>query len=152
MLIGIFMLAFGAIIGLDQNNSVFHPLFWVGAAVIALGILMAVASSVRMAKMRGISGLRVKVFYVMRNGFIPVFVVLMMRMGFILGGSLVIERIFSYPGLGLLLADAVTARDYPLMQYTFLMTSVMVVITMFLADLLHHRLDPALQSEGGDEK
>ena len=107
---------------------------------------------VSMAQMRGISGFRIKVFYVMRNGFIPVFSILMLRMGFIFGGSLVIERIFSYPGLGLLLADAVAARDYPLMQYTFLMTSIMVVLTMFLADILHYKLDPALEVEGVNER
>ena len=113
------------------------------------GVLTAMEHDyVKMAKMRGVPGLRINIFYVMRNGFIPVFTVLMLRMGFILGGSLVIERIFSYPGLGLLLADAVSSRDYPLMQYAFLMTSVMVVITMFLADLLHRKLDPSLRAGG----
>ncbi|MCL2110911.1 MAG: ABC transporter permease [Clostridiales bacterium] len=107
---------------------------------------------IRMARMRGVPDARVKTFYIMRNGFIPVFVVLMTQMGFILSGSLVIEKIFTYPGLGLLLADAVVARDYPLMQYAFLMTSIMVAITMFLADVLHYKLDPALGSDGGSEK
>ena len=117
------------------------------------GVLGTMESDyVKMAQMRGVPNARIKVFYIMRNGFIPVFTVLMLRMGFILGGSLVIERIFSYPGLGLLLSDAVNSRDYPLMQYTFLMTSVMVVITTFLADLLHRRLDPALEAEGSNEK
>ena len=98
-----------------------------------------------MAHMRGVSTKRINVFYVMRNAIIPVFTVMMSRMGFILGGSLVVERLFSYPGLGLLMSDAVSTKDYPLMQYSFLMTSVMVVITTFLADLLHRKLDPSVE-------
>ena len=110
------------------------------------GVLATIEQDyIKMARMRGISKKRVNVFYVMRNAIIPVFTVMMSRMGFILGGSLVVERLFSYPGLGLLMSDAVTNKDYPLMQYSFLMTSVMVVITTFLADLLHRRLDPSVE-------
>ena len=110
------------------------------------GVLRTIGQDyIKMARMRGVPARRINVFYVMRNAIIPVLTVMMSRMGFILGGSLVVERLFSYPGLGLLMSDAVASKDYPLMQYSFLMTSVMVVVTTFLADLMHRKLDPSVE-------
>jgi len=100
---------------------------------------------VDMARIRGIQSKKIKSHYIIRNSLIPVFTVFMMELGFVLGGSIVIERLFSYPGIGLLLYDAISARDYPLMQYTFLITSVMVIITTFLADILAKKIDPSME-------
>ena len=99
---------------------------------------------IMLAEMRGIPGRRVKVNYIVRNALIPVFTVFMTELGFVLSGSVLIESIFSYPGIGKMLRDAVTARDYPLMQYAFLVTSIMVVFTAFLADVLRRKIDPAM--------
>ena len=101
---------------------------------------------VDMARIRGIQSKKIKSHYIIRNSLIPVFTVFMMELGFVLGGSIVIERLFSYPGIGLLLYDAVSARDYPLMQYTFLITSVMVILTTFLADVLNKKIDPSMEA------
>lgn len=100
---------------------------------------------VKMARLRGISGKRVVFCYVIRNTLIPVFTLFMMDIGYLLSGSVVIETVFSYPGLGTLMREAVMARDYPLMQYTFLLSSVLTVAALFLADVLYSRLDPRME-------
>ena len=99
-----------------------------------------------MAEARGIPERKIKISYILRNAFIPVFTVFMTQLGFVLSGSIIIETIFSYPGIGKMLNDAVTARDYPLMQYVFLVTSIMVMITAFLSDVLRTKIDPTMKA------
>ena len=70
----------------------------------------------------------------------------MLEVGYVLGGSVVIERLFSYPGIGYLLYNAVLSRDYPLMQYGFLLTSVMVILASWLTDLLYSKIDQRMVS------
>lgn len=103
-----------------------------------------------MAKLRGISSKRVTFFYVFRNTLIPVFTLFMMDIGYLLSGSVLIETVFAYPGLGTLMQDAVMARDYPLMQYTFLLSATLTVAALILADLLYQRIDPRLEVNGGE--
>ncbi|MBU4541633.1 MAG: ABC transporter permease [Firmicutes bacterium] len=105
---------------------------------------------IKMAKIRGVPDHTINVRYVMHNAIIPVFTMVMLDVGYLLSGSILIETVFSYPGLGVLMRDAVTARDYPLIQYTFLISSVLTIIALFLADLCYRKLDPSL--EGADEK
>ncbi|MFD1404029.1 ABC transporter permease [Robinsoniella peoriensis] len=100
-----------------------------------------------MAKVRGISKKRVRFCYMMRNALIPVFTVFMMELGSVLSGSVVIESVFAYPGLGNLLYNAVLSRDYPLMQYGFLVSSFMVIATSLLTDILYSRIDPRMVDE-----
>ena len=100
---------------------------------------------VKMAKMRGISRKRIAVWYVMRNTAVPVFTLFMMDAGYLLSGSVLIETVFTYPGLGTLMQEAVKARDYPLIQYTFLLTSLLTIVMLFLSDLLYSRIDPRLE-------
>ncbi|WP_044294730.1 ABC transporter permease [Robinsoniella peoriensis] len=103
-----------------------------------------------MAKVRGIPKKRVRFCYMMRNALIPVFTVFMMELGSVLSGSVVIESVFAYPGLGNLLYNAVLSRDYPLMQYGFLVSSFMVIAASLLTDILYSRIDPRMVDE--DEK
>lgn len=100
---------------------------------------------VKLAKMRGIPKKRITIWYVMRNTLVPVFTLFMMDVGYLLSGSVLIETVFSYPGLGTLMQEAVKARDYPLIQYTFLLASVMTIAALFLADILYSRIDPRLE-------
>lgn len=100
---------------------------------------------VKLAKMRGIPKKRVAVWYVMRNTLVPVFTLFMMDVGYLLSGSVLIETVFTYPGLGTLMHQAVQARDYPLIQYTFLLASLMTIVALFIADLLYSKLDPRLE-------
>ena len=103
------------------------------------------ADYVRMARLRGVPQGRVTLFYVLRNALIPVFTMVMMDVGYLLSGSVLIEAVFSYPGLGTLMANAVSARDYPLIQYSFLLSSLLTIAALFLADLLYRRVDPAME-------
>jgi peptide/nickel transport system permease protein len=79
---------------------------------------------------------------VARNALIPVVTVLALRLGFAFGGTVVVETVFSYPGLGRLIFEAVSGRDYPVMQATFLVFTVAVLLSNMLADFLYPRLDP----------
>ena len=105
---------------------------------------------VKLAKMRGISNKRITICYVMRNMLVPVFTLLMMDVGYLLSGSVLIETVFAYPGLGTLMQEAVKARDYPLIQYTFLLASLLTIAALFLSDMLYGKIDPRL--EGADNE
>jgi peptide/nickel transport system permease protein len=105
---------------------------------------------VKLAKMRGISKKRITICYVMRNMLVPVFTLLMMDVGYLLSGSVLIETVFAYPGLGTLMQEAVKARDYPLIQYTFLLASLLTIAALFLSDMLYGKIDPRL--EGADNE
>ena len=101
---------------------------------------------IKMAKVRGLSQTHIHFFYYWRNAMIPTFTVLMLDLGQILGGSVVVEAVFSYPGLGRTLYDAVLSRDYPLMQYSFLLIAVMVLLSCLITDLLYPLLDPRVKT------
>lgn len=98
----------------------------------------------KMAQMRGIPKGRIRRVYVLRNTWIPVFSMVMLDVGYLLSGSVLIETVFAYPGLGSLMQEAVRARDYPLIQYTFLVSSALTIAAMFAADLLQPLVDPRL--------
>ena len=100
---------------------------------------------VKMAEVRGLQRWRIRFFYQWRNALIPVFTVLMLHLGFIFSGSVVIEAVFSYPGIGKVLYDAVLSRDYPLMQYSFLLIAITVILANIVADLLYPVLDPRIR-------
>lgn len=100
---------------------------------------------VRMARIRGVPSRRVHIFYIMRNTLIPIFTVVMMDVGMLLSGSVLIETVFAYPGLGTLMHDAVAARDYPLIQYTFLLSSVLTIVALFLVGVLYKKIDPVME-------
>lgn len=97
---------------------------------------------VLMAKAKGLSHKLIKYRYVMRNALLPVFTLFMLDLGYIFSGAIVIETVFSYPGLGRVMFEAVLARDYPLLQYSFLLISGLVVLCNYLADLIYPMIDP----------
>jgi peptide/nickel transport system permease protein len=69
-----------------------------------------------------------------------------MSFGFVIGGSLLVEIVFSYPGMGFRLLQAVNSRDYPVMQGIFLMITATVLIANFIADMSYVLLDPRARS------
>lgn len=97
---------------------------------------------IRTAHAKGLSQRRVLFGHVARNAIIPVVTVLALRAGFAFGGTVVVETVFSYPGLGRLVFDAVSGRDYPVMQATFLVFTLAVLGANLLADAIYPRLDP----------
>jgi peptide/nickel transport system permease protein len=99
------------------------------------------------AELRGLRPLTVA-RYVARNAMLPLFTILALSIGFMFGGSIFIEEIFDYPGLGYLLFNSIGKRDYPLMTGTFLIITVAVVVCNILADLLYGVIDPRLRRSG----
>ncbi|MFF5205650.1 ABC transporter permease [Streptosporangium sp. NPDC000396] len=97
------------------------------------------------AELRGIK--RGVIFrYVARNAILPLFTILALSMGLLFGGAIFIERIFTYPGLGLLLIDSVTNRDYALMGGAFLLITAAIVVANIVADMLYTVIDPRVRS------
>jgi peptide/nickel transport system permease protein len=84
--------------------------------------------------------------HVMRNALLPVATVFMLNLGFVVSGATVVETVFSYPGLGRLLFEAVLNRDYPLLQGAFLLITLSVLAANVIADLLYPLLDPRVRS------
>jgi peptide/nickel transport system permease protein len=107
---------------------------------------------VTVARARGLPDSRIMTAYVGRNAMLPLFTQLAISVGFIVGGSVLIETIFRYQGIGKRLIDAINQRDYPVMQAVFLIITVSVILANFLADFLYSRLDPRIRSIGGTEE
>jgi peptide/nickel transport system permease protein len=104
---------------------------------------------VTVAKARGLSEGRIMTGYVGRNASLPLFTSLAISIGFIVGGSTLIEFIFVYQGVGQLLLNSIVQRDYPVMQGIFLIITITVILANFLADFLYSRLDPRIRVVGG---
>jgi peptide/nickel transport system permease protein len=97
------------------------------------------------ARARGLKDGRIATAYVGRNAVLPLFTQLAIAAGFVVGGSLLIEPLFQYQGIGWILKNSVNQRDYPVMQGIFLVITASVVIANLLADLLYGRLDPRIR-------
>ena len=97
------------------------------------------------AEARGLPKRRIILSYVGRNAILPVFTTLAITIGYMFGGSVFIETIFTYPGIGYFLTNSVGGRDYPLMQGIFLLVTVVICISNFLADILYSKLDPRVR-------
>ena len=100
---------------------------------------------VAFARAKGLSEGRLLNRYVLRNALLPSFTAFGMALGFVVGGSILTETVFSYPGLGLQLYNAVTTLDYPLMQAIFLFIALAVLIANFIVDALYAVLDPRVR-------
>lgn len=101
---------------------------------------------IRTARAKGLRDSAVLFGHVLRNALAPVATVLALRLGFAFGGTVMVETVFSYPGLGRLIYESVGGRDYPVMQAAFLLFTVAVLLSNLLADLLYPLLDPRTRS------
>ncbi|MBF4634812.1 ABC transporter permease [Agreia pratensis] len=97
---------------------------------------------VTFAEANGLKPRTVALRYAARNAILPNLTSFGLALGGVVGGSILVERVFGYPGIGYLLFNAVTNQDYPLMQALFLMITVSVLIANFLVDILYGVLDP----------
>lgn len=100
---------------------------------------------VRLARAKGLSERRVALRHVLRNALLPVYTNLTVAVGTLLSWVVVVETVFAYPGLGRLMYEAVTVRDYPLLQGGFLLITVGIVALNLLADLTYPLLDPRVR-------
>jgi len=107
---------------------------------------------VTVARARGLPDFRIIMAYVGRNASLPLVTALAISVGFLLGGSAVIESVFVYQGVGLLMTQAIAKRDYPVMQGILLVTTITTIISTAIADLLYGWLDPRIRVGSGDQE
>lgn len=97
---------------------------------------------VTMARMKGFSEWRIVMRHAARNALLPVVTAFALGVGATVGGNVVVEIVFSWPGLGKLLVNAVASSDYPLAQGAFLLIAMVLIVMNFAADLIYALLDP----------
>lgn len=103
---------------------------------------------VRTARSKGLRERVVVYRHALRSALAPVVTVVGLQMGYLLNGAVIVEVVFQRPGLGMLLVDAVFARDYPVVQGVVLLTAVFFVATNTVVDLSYRWLDPRVELEG----
>ena len=100
---------------------------------------------IRTARAKGLDERRVVIKHGLRNALIPVVTMMGLQFGFLLGGSIVVEKVFNWPGLGRLLVDAVDMRDYPVIQALVLLFSLEFILINLVVDVLYGLINPAIR-------
>jgi len=99
------------------------------------------------AKAKGLSNPQILSKSALKNAMLPMVTIIALNLGYIVGGAIQVETVFSWPGLGQLMFDAVGKRDYPILQGVFLLLAVSVIAANLLADLTYSVLDPRIKAE-----
>jgi peptide/nickel transport system permease protein len=97
------------------------------------------------AKAKGLTTYQILKDHAFRNAMLPLVTIVALNLGFTVAGAVQIETVFSWPGLGLTIFEAVERRDYPVLQGAFFLLAVCVILANFLADLLYSVLDPRVK-------
>ena len=100
---------------------------------------------VRTARAKGLSPLRIVLVHTLRNALIPVLTVIGLQIGVLMGGAVLTETIFSWPGIGKWLIDAISRRDYPVVQNGILLVAMLVILTNFAVDMLYGIVNPRIR-------
>ncbi len=100
---------------------------------------------IRTARSKGVQERQVLLKHAVRNALLPVSTVIFLNLGFLVGGATVIETVFSYPGIGTLLFQAVINRDYPVLQGAFLVLTISVIVANIMSDATYPLLDPRVR-------
>ncbi len=100
---------------------------------------------IRTARAKGLAESAVVVKHGLRNALIPVVTMMGLQFGFLLGGSIVVEVVFNWPGLGRLLVDAVDMRDYPVIQALVLLFSLEFILINLIVDVLYGLINPTIR-------
>lgn len=106
---------------------------------------------IRTARSKGLSEVQVNVKHGFRNALIPVMVVLIFRIPMLVGGTVVIENAFNYPGMGSMLVNAISGSDMPLIMMTTLIIAFVILLCSFLLDVVTAMLDPRIAFGTGKE-
>lgn len=101
---------------------------------------------VKTARSKGVPERLIRKRHVVPNAFLPAFTLIFLSFGYVLGGAIVIESVYSWPGLGRLTYDAINTLDYPVIQAVFLIASAAVILANFAADLTYGYLDPRIKN------
>ena len=155
LLIQIFSVELGWLptVGADTWLHYIIPSITLGAAVAAVLARFTRASFVdvlgedymRTARAKGVSETWVVLKHGLRNAMIPVVTMMGLQFGFLLGGSIVVEKVFNWPGLGRLLVDSVEMRDYPVIQAEVLLFSLEFILINLVVDVLYAAINPAIR-------
>lgn len=140
-------------VGADSWKHYILPSITLGAAVAAVMARFTRASFVevmqedymRTARAKGVRESLVVVKHGLRNAMIPVVTMMGLQFGFLLGGSIVVEVVFNWPGLGRLLVDSVEMRDYPVIQAEVLLFSLEFILINLIVDMLYAAINPAIR-------
>ena len=97
------------------------------------------------ARAKGLSDPLVRRRHAVPNAILPSFTLIVLSFGFVLGGAIVVETVFSWPGVGLLTYQAIKDQDYPILQAVFLLSSAAVVVANLVADITYGYLDPRVE-------
>ena len=100
------------------------------------------------ARAKGLSERAVFFHHAFRNALLPLYTNVMMGLGSLVGGALVVETVFAYPGLGSLVVMGVNSRDYALLQGLFLFAAFSIILANFLTDLFYPLIDPRVRRSG----
>jgi peptide/nickel transport system permease protein len=110
------------------------------------GLVDVLASPyVRTARLKGASRRRIVLYHALRNGLLPAVTVIALDLGYLMGGIVVVEEVFAYPGIGRLIVYAIQNRDVPLIQVSILIVAATYTLANFGADLLYAWLDPRIR-------
>ena len=139
--------------GYESWSSVVLPAITLGAGVAAVlarftrsaFVEVAAEDYVRTARAKGVPEDRVVWKHTLRNALIPVITLTGLQFGFLLGGSIVVEAVFAWPGLGRLLIDSVSYRDYPVIQAEVLLFSIEFVLINLAVDVLYAVVNPEIR-------
>lgn len=99
------------------------------------------------AKAKGLSTFQILRDHALKNAMLPMVTVISVTLGYVVSGAIQVETVFSWPGIGRLMYEAVMKRDYPVLQGAFLLLAVSVIVANLLADLLYSVLDPRVKPE-----
>ncbi|HUG09454.1 MAG TPA: ABC transporter permease [Opitutaceae bacterium] len=156
MLILLFSVQFGLLPtgGNTSRTSIVLPAITLGsassAAIIRLtraGMLDVLKSDfVRTARAKGLPEHLILWRHTLRHALLPVLTVLGIQIGFILSGSIVVETVFSWPGMGRLMIQSINSSDYPVVQLGVMFTAILIVTANFLVDVCYSYLDPRISS------
>ncbi len=135
-------------------NSIILPALTLGSAssasIIRLtrsGMLDVMRSDfVRTARAKGVPERLIIWRHTLRHALLPVLTVLGIQVGFVLSGSIVVETVFSWPGMGRLMIQSINSSDYPVVQMGVMLTAIMIVTANFLVDVCYSLLDPRISS------
>lgn len=100
---------------------------------------------IRTARGKGLQERAVLLTHALRNALIPTVTMVGLQLGFLIGGTVVVETVFAWPGVGLLVVDSIFARDYPVVQGIVLVIAVLVVLINLLVDVIYTILDPRIR-------
>ncbi|WP_437615560.1 glutathione ABC transporter permease GsiC [Erwinia sp. V71] len=155
LLIQVFSVELGWLptVGADSWRHYILPSITLGAAVAAVMARFTRASFVevmqedymRTARAKGVRETLVVIKHGLRNAMIPVVTMMGLQFGFLLGGSIVVEVVFNWPGMGRLLVDAVEMRDYPVIQAEVLLFSLEFILINLMVDMLYAAINPAIR-------